>query len=92
MNVLVTGGTGTVGSHVVRTLASRGADVSVLTRDAAKARNLPTGVKAVEGNLFAPGTVRRVFKDVDGVFLLTPLAKPSCMRRRWPSAACSSPA
>ncbi len=36
MNVLVLGGTGTVGSQVARELLERGADVSVLTRDAKK--------------------------------------------------------
>lgn len=70
MRVLVTGGTGTVGSQVVRALLERGADVQVLTRDSAGAAGLPAGVKAVEGNLLEPATVRRVFSDVDGVFLL----------------------
>jgi uncharacterized protein YbjT (DUF2867 family) len=75
MNVLVTGGTGTVGSQVVRELVSRGAGVSVLTRDAAKTAKLPKGVKPVEGNLLEPATVRRAFADVDGVFLLNPVSQ-----------------
>jgi uncharacterized protein YbjT (DUF2867 family) len=75
MNVLVTGGTGTVGSQVVRELISRGAGVSVLTRDAAKTTKLPKGVKPVEGNLLEPATVRRAFADVDGVFLLNPVSQ-----------------
>ena len=70
MHILVTGGTGTVGSQVVAALASRGVDLSVLTRDRNKAAQLPQGAKAVEGNLLKPATVRSVFKDVDGVFLL----------------------
>jgi len=70
MKILVTGGTGTVGSNVVRELTGRGATVQVLTRNAAKAANLPKGVTAVEGNLLEPATVRRVFNDLDGVFLL----------------------
>ena len=41
MNILVTGGTGTVGSQVVRELLARGAQVQVLTRDPAKAAKLP---------------------------------------------------
>lgn len=69
MRVLVTGGTGTVGSEVVKALLARGAEVRVLTRDPAKAR-LPEGVTAVEGNLLDIPTLRRVFTDVDGVFLL----------------------
>jgi uncharacterized protein YbjT (DUF2867 family) len=70
MNILVTGGTGTVGSQVVRELLSRGAKVQVLTRDPAKADKLPVGVKAVVGDLGKVETLRRVFKGVDGVFLI----------------------
>lgn len=70
MNILVTGGTGTVGSHVTRELAARGARVSVLTRNPAKAKNLPSGVKAVEGDLLSAKTVQHVFNRTDGVFLL----------------------
>jgi uncharacterized protein YbjT (DUF2867 family) len=70
MNILVTGGTGTVGSQVVRELLSRGAQVQVLTRDPAKAAKLPAGAKAVTGDLMKVETVRRVFKGVDGVFLI----------------------
>jgi len=70
MNILVTGGTGTVGSQVVKELLSRGAQVQVLTRDAAKASTLPAGVKGVTGDLSKVETVRRVFKGVDGVFLI----------------------
>jgi uncharacterized protein YbjT (DUF2867 family) len=70
MNILVTGGTGTVGSQVVRELLSRGAQVTVLTRDPAKAAKLPAGVKAVSGDLSTVETVKRVFKGFDGVFLV----------------------
>ena len=70
MNILVTGGTGTVGSQVVRELLSRGAQVQVLTRDAAKASKLPAGVTAVTGDLSKVETVTRVFKGVDAVFLI----------------------
>lgn len=70
MKILVTGGTGLVGSQVVRELASRGATVSVLTRDPAKAANLPAGVTAVQGNLLEVASIRRAFDGVDAVFLL----------------------
>jgi uncharacterized protein YbjT (DUF2867 family) len=70
MKILVTGGTGTVGSHVVQQLLARGATVQVLTRDAAKADKLPAGVTAVTGDLGKVETVKRVFKGVDGVFLI----------------------
>jgi uncharacterized protein YbjT (DUF2867 family) len=70
MHVLVTGGTGMVGSQVVRELLARNIDVSVLTRDKSKADTLPAGVKTVVGDLGEAETVRRVFNDVDGVFLV----------------------
>lgn len=71
MHVLVTGGTGTVGSQVVRELLARGVEVSVLTREASKANALPPGVQAVVGDLGEAETVRRVFQPFDGVFLVT---------------------
>ena len=70
MNVVVTGGTGTVGSQVVRELVARGARVTVVTRDPAKAQKLGAGVTAVPGNLGEPASVRRVFTGADAVFLL----------------------
>lgn len=70
MKVLVIGGTGTVGSHVVRELLTRGAEVSVLTRSVEKATALPGGARAVIGDLLDPKTVCTVFEGQDGVFLL----------------------
>jgi uncharacterized protein YbjT (DUF2867 family) len=70
MSVLVTGGTGTVGSQVVKDLVARGADVKVLTRSPEKSAGLPHGVTTVAGNLLEPETVRRVFDGVEAVFLL----------------------
>jgi uncharacterized protein YbjT (DUF2867 family) len=70
MKILVLGGTGTVGSHVVRELAGRGAEVSVLTRNPSKARDLPKGTEAIQGDLMSPATIRTAFAGMDGVFLL----------------------
>ena len=41
MSVLVTGGTGTVGSRVIQLLAERGADVCAFTRNPEKASFSP---------------------------------------------------
>jgi uncharacterized protein YbjT (DUF2867 family) len=76
VKVLVLGGTGTVGSHVVRDLLARGAGVSVLTRDPKK--SLPPGAKAVAGDLLAPATVRSAFLGMDGVFLLNAVSATEC--------------
>jgi uncharacterized protein YbjT (DUF2867 family) len=70
MHILVTGGTGTVGTQVVKELAARTARVTVLSRDAARTSTHPASVRIVEGNLIKPKTVRTVFHRVDAVFLL----------------------
>jgi len=74
MSILVTGGTGTVGSAVVKELVAKGADVKVLTRDPAKLA-AHKEVTAVQGNLLEPATVRRVFDGADSVFLLNPVSQ-----------------
>ncbi len=74
MKALVLGGTGTVGSQVVRELVARKAEVTVLTRTAEKQRALPAGVRGVVGDLLDPVTVRSVFRGMDGVFLLNGLS------------------
>lgn len=73
MKILVIGGTGTVGSQVVRELLARKVDVNVLTRNADKAKALPAGARGAIGDLLDPGTVRSVFKGMDGVFMLNAL-------------------
>jgi uncharacterized protein YbjT (DUF2867 family) len=70
MKILVIGGTGTVGSQVVRELLARKVAVQVLTRNAEKAKALPAGAEGVIGDLLDPKSVLSVFRDVDGVFLL----------------------
>jgi uncharacterized protein YbjT (DUF2867 family) len=74
MKVLVIGGTGTVGSQVVRELLTRGVEVSVLTRSAEKAGKLPRGARGVIGDLLDPRAVRSVFTGQEGVFLLNPVS------------------
>jgi uncharacterized protein YbjT (DUF2867 family) len=74
MKTLVIGGTGTVGSQVVRALLARKTDVQVLTRDAKKAAGLPAGAQPVTGDLLDPATVRSAFRQAEGVFLLNPVS------------------
>jgi uncharacterized protein YbjT (DUF2867 family) len=75
MNVLVTGGTGTVGSRVVRALSPKtGVRIHVLSRDLAKLKSLPSGVTGVHGDLANPETIDRVFEDMDAVFLVNPVS------------------
>ena len=70
MGHLILGGTGTVGSAVVRELLARDEKVRVMTRSADKASALPSGVKAVIGDLQDPSTLKGVFEKGDRVFLL----------------------
>lgn len=75
MSILVTGGTGTVGSEVVRHLAARGDDLRVLVRSEEKAKGLPKGARVVVGNLDDPKSLRAAMGGVDKLFLLTPLSE-----------------
>lgn len=75
MKILVLGGTGTVGSQVVRELMEAGAEVSVLTRNEENAAKLPTGVKSEIGDLREPATIRTIFNGKDGVFLLNAVSQ-----------------
>lgn len=75
MNVLVIGGTGTVGSQLVSELIDRKASVRILTRDPSKARHTDWNVEWVQGDLEAPDSVARAFAQVDAVFLLNGLSK-----------------
>jgi uncharacterized protein len=58
--VVVAGGTGFIGSRLVQTLVDRGVDVTVLTRNAASARHLPTNVKTQP---WAPDPLKAVGGD-----------------------------
>ena len=55
--ILVAGGTGTLGSQVVRLLLERGEPVRVLTRDPARAAHLPESVQVLTGDLRDPAAV-----------------------------------
>jgi uncharacterized protein YbjT (DUF2867 family) len=72
MSILVIGGTGTVGCHVVRGLLAKGEAVHVLTRSADNADALPLGARGIIGDLRQPETLRCAMKGVDCVFLVTP--------------------
>jgi uncharacterized protein YbjT (DUF2867 family) len=55
--ILVAGGTGTLGTQVVRLLVDRGQDVRVLTRDPARRGHLPGTVQTLAGDLRDPATI-----------------------------------
>ncbi|HSL03756.1 MAG TPA: NmrA family NAD(P)-binding protein [Nitrospiraceae bacterium] len=74
MNILVVGGTGLVGSHVVQGLVAKGEQVHILTRSAEKADVLPLGASGIIGDLHKPDTLRWAMIGIDRVCLISPLS------------------
>ncbi|MFD0571359.1 SDR family oxidoreductase [Kitasatospora gansuensis] len=71
--VLVVGANGTVGRHVVTGLLTGGTEVLALTRDPARAAQLPDGARLVPGDLSAARTLAAAAGQADAVFLAWPL-------------------
>ena len=68
--VLVTGGTGAVGSELLRLLSPAGVATRALTRNPQKAPTLP-GITWVAGDLAKPETLTPAFEGAQKLFLLT---------------------
>jgi uncharacterized protein YbjT (DUF2867 family) len=68
--VLVTGGTGAVGSELLRLLSQAGVATRALTRNPQKAPTLP-GITWVAGDLARPETLTPAFEGAQKLFLLT---------------------
>ena len=69
IDALVTGGTGFVGTNVVRELLAQGRAVRVLARPGSDRRAIAgLGVEIVEGDLLDPASLRRAVKGVNSVF------------------------
>jgi uncharacterized protein YbjT (DUF2867 family) len=68
MKILVTGGTGRVGSEVVKELQKRNADIRLLVRK--NDAPTPTGVEAAIGDLLDPVSVEKAMDGVDKLYLL----------------------
>jgi nucleoside-diphosphate-sugar epimerase len=76
--ILVTGGTGFVGRHLVRELTARNEEVRCLVRDPARARQiLPPSVTTVVGDLQDRPVLERALEGVNGVLHLAGLIKAS---------------
>jgi uncharacterized protein YbjT (DUF2867 family) len=80
MRVLVTGATGNVGSQVTPRLLERGHTVRVLTRSPYKLKKLAGRVEVAEGSLDDAGCLKEACRDVDAMFLLTPVVEKDEMQ------------
>lgn len=69
MTLLITGGSGTVGSALLHRLAGQGVQVRALTRDPAKAQ-FPDGVVPVAGDLLDVPSMRLALNGTRTLFLL----------------------
>ncbi|MEV6477582.1 NAD(P)H-binding protein [Streptomyces sp. NPDC051657] len=69
MTILVTGGTGNLGRHIVERLLFTGRPVRVLTRDAVVA-GPQGGVEMVEGDLEQPSSLAAALDGIDALHLL----------------------
>jgi uncharacterized protein YbjT (DUF2867 family) len=65
MRVLITGGTGFVGPHVVRAIADKGHDLKLLVRDSTRSRELPG--RPVVGEMTNTVSLRSAVEEVDAV-------------------------
>ena len=78
MTVLVTGGTGFVGPHVVHALRARELPVRALVRDPQRASRLAAwGVELAQGDVTDPASLRTAMDAVDAVVHLVAIIKGS---------------
>ena len=63
MNILITGGTGFIGSHLTKCLTEQGNQVTLLTRAIKPGRSLPSGATFLEGNPLQPGPWQKAVPD-----------------------------
>ncbi|MEA2494187.1 MAG: hypothetical protein QOJ29_2098 [Thermoleophilaceae bacterium] len=85
MKAFVTGGTGFIGSRVIKRLRDRGDDVVALVRDPSKATGLVAqGVTLVEGDLSSDDAIRRGTEGADGVFHIGAVYKVGITKKDRP--------
>lgn len=79
MKIIVTGGTGLIGSSIIKRLTARGDEVTVFTRKKSNAESVP-GVTYVEWNPYKEG---EWVKSIDGKDAVIHLAGASIFGKRW---------
>ena len=81
--VLVTGGTGFIGSHLVELLVDKGYDVIAGSTSPAKAE-IPPGVKAVKVVYEEQDSIDKALQGVSGIFLIAPPMDPEAPSKLIP--------
>jgi UDP-glucose 4-epimerase len=82
--ILVTGGAGFVGSHLVDALLRRGHAVGVLDDlSSGKRENLPSQVEFIYGDVADPATVEQAIANVDACFHLAAIASVARSSTEW---------
>ena len=74
MRVLVTGGAGFLGRHLIDALTERGDEVRILDRPGAAAAFAQSGVGAFEGDITRPESLSEPMRGVEGVIHLAALS------------------
>ncbi|HEX4720327.1 MAG TPA: NAD-dependent epimerase/dehydratase family protein [Thermoleophilaceae bacterium] len=86
MRAFVTGGTGFIGSRVVKRLRDRGDEVVALVRTPSKATDLlGEGVELVEGDLSDGDAIKRGVDGADGVFHIGAVYKVGIPKKEQPA-------
>ena len=81
--IVVFGGTGHYGQHIVRALLARGEPVRVLSRDASRARaTLGADVEVVEGDITSPEVVDRALAGARAAIVAVAAMTAKLIRRR----------
>src|ERR1700730_13588766 len=70
MRILVTGGTGKVGSEVIKALVKRNVSVCALIRKQEASTTMPEGVEVSLGDLLDPVAMRKSLDGIDKLYLL----------------------
>jgi uncharacterized protein YbjT (DUF2867 family) len=70
MRILVTGGTGKVGSEVIKALVKRNVSVRALVRKQEASTTMPEGVEVSLGDLLDPVAMRKSLDGIDKLYLL----------------------
>ncbi len=83
MLAVVTGGTGFLGSHLVRLLSDRGVAVRVLLRPGTPSDALPAGIEGRSGDVRDGAALREAFAGASIVFHLAGLTAPYGPRHRY---------